>query len=256
MKNRSFVYHSYTDDFVVSRNQECTVPADYIWVHENAFYRFCSSLLYGFAKVIGYICCRLVFRLEIVNREILEPYMDKGFFLYGNHTQPQGDVVMPALAVRPKRIYTVISPANFGIPVIGKLLPMLGAIPVPGNPSQMRKHMDTVKQRVKEGSCVVIFPEAHVWPYCTFIRPFPDTAFFYPAESGAPAFSMTTVYRRRRHGSRPAVSLYIDGPFLPDMTIGRKERQQKLCSEVMASMVSNSSLSDYEYISYIKGGKE
>lgn len=256
MKQRSFVYQSYTDDFVVSKNQEFTLPSDYVWMHENGFYRFCSSLLYGLAKVIGAVCCRLVFHLEIHNREILKPYMAEGFFLYGNHTQPQGDVVMPALAVKPKRIYTVISPANFGIPVIGRLLPMLGAIPVPDNPLQMRNHIGTVKRRVDEGSCIVIFPEAHVWPYCTFIRPFPDTAFFYPAESGRPVFSLTTVYRKRRHGARPAVSLYLDGPFLPDMALSRKERQRKLKEEVSAAMAGRSALNNTEYVSYIKGGKE
>ncbi len=45
---------------------------------------------------------------------------------------------------------------------------------------------------------MTIFPEAHVWPYYTGIRPFGEAAFHYPVATGKPVYTMTVTYQRRR----------------------------------------------------------
>jgi hypothetical protein len=45
---------------------------------------------------------------------------------------------------------------------------------------------------------IMIFPEAHIWPYSTHIRPFGDESFVYPAELGAPVLAIATTYRPRK----------------------------------------------------------
>lgn len=235
-----------------SKNQNFKLPASYVWSCDRLWYRLGAWLLYRLALCIGWLYCRLALHLKIVNRGILKPYRGKGYFLYGNHTQPFGDVVIPALACAGQRIYTIVSPANLGIPFLGRLLPALGAIPVADNLRQMRQHTETVTKRIREGRSVVIYPEAHVWPYCTQIRPYDDTSFWYPAKLNAPVFSMTATYRKRRFGAKPALVLYLDGPFLPDEGQSLKERQKTLWTKVRSSMQQNSLRSNAEYWIYEK----
>ncbi len=49
---------------------------------------------------------------------------------------------------------------------------MLGALPVPDSISEYKKFSKAYKKRISDGHPVVIYPEAHVWPYYTGIRPF------------------------------------------------------------------------------------
>ena len=106
-----------------------------------------------------------------------------------------------------------------------------------------------------EKKCVVIYPEAHVWPYYTGIRPFPASSFRFPVECGAPVFVMTTTYQKRKTGRTPKAKIYVDGPFWPDDSLKKKERQQHLRDQVYACMTERSKNSTYDYIRYVKEGE-
>ncbi len=145
----------------------------------------------------------------------------------------------------------------------------------------MKKFLEAIRTRIGEKSCVILYPEAHVWPWYTGIRPFPDTSFRFPAEIPAPSFCMTTTYQRRKENPllrmihrlrrkeaakaegdrseadrerrvRPAITVYIDGPFYPEPGLHRKEQQKKLCEEIHACMERRSKNSTYEYVRYEK----
>jgi 1-acyl-sn-glycerol-3-phosphate acyltransferase len=149
-------------------------------------------------------------------------------------------------------MYAVASTANLGIPVIGKLLPLMGALPIPESLQEMKKFIAAIQYRIKENKCVVIYPEAHVWPFCNFVRPFPITSLQFPVSTKSPSFCMTTTYQKRRMGKKPKITVYIDGPFWPDHSLKEKEQQKKLCREIYDCMVKLSSNSTYEYIQYEK----
>lgn len=245
-------YHSFTDDVVVNENQNYQLPDDYIWIKNRRSYQIMASIVFGIAWVFSAFFCKFSLHITIKNRKVLKPYKMKGYFLYGNHTQPVGDVFSPARICGTKRFYSIASPANLGVPVVGKLLPMLGALPIPDEIHQMKKFWKAVMQRVKEGCCVVIYPEAHVWPYYTQIRPFPVTSFRFPVECDVPSFCMTTTYQKRKYGKTPRITMYVDGPFLPDQELSKKEQQKKLRDEIEACMRNRSQLSSFEYIHYEK----
>lgn len=248
---RVFTPASFDADVVESKNQHCPLPEDYRFIREDWGFRLWAGFLYGLTKAAGFLYCRTVLHLRFQNRAVLKAYRHRGIFLFGNHTQEFGDVVIPALAVRPQRIYTIASTANLGIPVIGKLLPAIGILPIPGSMERMREFMDAVRARSRQGHCVVVYPEAHVWPYYTGIRPFPATSFRFPVEESAPCFAMTTTYQKRRFGKRPKVTVYLDGPFFPEEGLtGRKEKQESLRTKIHDCMVRRSAQSNYDYIRY------
>ncbi|ANK58883.1 hypothetical protein BSQ39_11530 [Loigolactobacillus backii] len=245
-------YHSFTDDVVTSKNQNKHLPKDYKWLHTNVFYQLGSAITYAIAWLLGFCYCKLGLHLKVKNRQVIKKYQKSGFFLYGNHTQPIGDVVIPLQVALTKRAYVIASEANLGIPVIGQVIPMMGGLVIPGSLHQMRAFTAAVGQKVQQGHFVTIYPEAHVWPYYTKIRPFSTVSFHYPVQNKVPAFCMTTTYQKRRFGQKPRLTLYVDGPFLPDQTLSKKAQQEKLCKEVHACMVQRSQNSTYEYVKYEK----
>lgn len=245
-------YKTFSDDFVESKNQNYKLPSNYKWIHKNKIHHFLSKIVYIIAYIFSFFYCKFVLHVSIKNRKILKENKDKGYFVYGNHTQPIGDAFLPALVCSPKHIYTVVSPANLGIPILGKLLPIMGALPIPdtSNLTSMKSFMKAIFQRIHEKKCVIIYPEAHVWPYYTKIRPFPITSFKFPVKEGTPSYAMTVTYHKRKLGSKPKIIVYIDGPFLPEKTLDKKEQEIKLRDDIYKCMVNRSLSSTYSYIQY------
>lgn len=249
-KPETYVVADFTQDVVENAGQDYQLSEGYRWIRPEWYFRLWSAVSFRLVRFFGGIYCRFAFHASIKNRAVLKPYRKTGFYLYGNHTQPFGDVVLPALAVWPKRIYTIGSPANLGIPGLGKLLPAVGILPTPENFGQTKRFWAAVRQRAAEGCCVVTFPEAHVWPYYTEIRPFPEGSFRFPVEANLPAFCLTTTYQSRGEGKKPKLTAYLDGPFFPDPEKCGKDARRDLRDRVHARMVSRSALSDTAYIRY------
>ena len=245
-------YKSYIDDFIHSKNKGYQLPEDYVWLDERPHHRALSSVIYHLAWICSFFYVRLFRRIKIKNRKVLRKCRKRGYFLYGNHTQPVGDVFTPAYICGRKRIYTIAGQENMGLPGIGRLLLLLGALPVPDTLSQMKLFLEAIHRRIEENCCVVIYPEAHVWPYYTKIRPFPLTSFWFPVEYGVSAFCMTVTYQKKKQGRKPGMTIYMDGPFYPDKSLGKKEAQKKLHDEIFNCMQRRSSRSSYEYIRYRK----
>lgn len=244
-------YRSFSDDFVTTKEQSLRLPDGYKWIRTDPAYRFLAALSYALALAISSVWCRLFLHVRFKNRRALREARD-GAFIYGNHTQPVGDVFIPALASFPRRIYTVVSPANLGIPFIGRILPYLGALPIPDSLHDLGKFGDAISCRIGQKKNVVIYPEAHVWEYYTGIRPFPETSFSYPVKLDRPVFCMTTVYKKRRFGKKPAAVVYIDGPFYRDPDANPRKQSKELRDTVFECMQKRSLESNCRYIVYEK----
>lgn len=250
IKKDTRYYKSYEDDFIESKNQFYEISEDYIWYHKNPFYRISSWLVYKVATIIDFFYCKCILKVKVINSKALKKYKHTGYFLYGNHTQPVGDALIPTYVCGGKRVRVIVSPANLGIPVLGKILPMLGALPVPKTRKRLLKFKEAIDLRIKEGNCIVVYPEAHVWEYYTKIRPFSADSFRFPVENNMPTFCMTTTYQKSKRSEKPDITVYIDGPFFTNTTCLPKGQRQILRNEVYECMVKRSKNSTYEYIHY------
>jgi 1-acyl-sn-glycerol-3-phosphate acyltransferase len=193
---------------------------------------------------------------KFYGREKLKAARGKGYIIYANHTNPFHDVFGPALAAN-RRIFTIISPVNLKIPGIGKTLPYIGGLPLGGTLDEKIAFNDAVDRRLKQKNCLVIYPEAHVWPYYTGVRKFPagDKSFKYAVRNNVPIFTMTTTYHRRKdnkHGDLPRMDIYIDGPFWSDPKLSDDENRAKLAKEAYESMKKYAKKSTYNYFEYKK----
>ena len=248
-KQNSITYDNYTEDFVTSSNQDYELKSNYKWLNTSIIYKIISTILYFIAYLIALIYCKLFLRVSFQNKEILKEY--KGYYLFGNHTQMIGDALNPLLLTFPRKNYVVASTANLGIPFLGKILPFVGALPIPKKIHEKESLFNTMHTLVQNHS-ITIYPEAHLWPYYTKIRPLPVSSFRFPVKDNVPAFTMTTTYQKRKIGKRPKITIYIDGPFYPDDLPTKKEQATSLRDKVFKQMTIRSQKSTYSYIKYQK----
>ncbi len=246
-----YYYKTYDEDFLTSKKQQYTLKDNYKWIHKNIFYKIFSFLLYVFIVLFAFCYAKIFLHVTIKNKKLLKK--EKSYFLYCNHTQMLGDVFDPFLICFPHKPYIICSPSNLGIPILGKLLPMGGALPIPNNIHGLSKFKDAVNYHINKHP-IIIYPEAHLWPYATFIRDFPSTSMHYPIANNKKVFTATTTYTKRKRGKKPKITIYIDGPFLKDESLSKKEQQQMLHDQVFKAMQKRSKLSNYEYITYKKEG--
>ena len=143
---RIYYYNNLEDDVIKSNNQEYKLNSNYKWIKKNIFYKFFSYVIYFFVLIFAFIYLKLVLHIKVKNRRILKN--EKGYFLYANHTQMLGDVFVPFLICFPKRPYIICSTANLGIPFIGKLLPIAGALPIPDNIHDMIKFKEAINYHI------------------------------------------------------------------------------------------------------------
>ncbi|WP_125704225.1 1-acyl-sn-glycerol-3-phosphate acyltransferase [Lacticaseibacillus daqingensis] len=172
-----------------------------------------------------------------------------GCFLFVNHTQPVGDAFMPFVLGQSRPVYVVAAAANLAVPVLGRLIPRGGGLILPSHPRGLHAFGQTVAQAIADGAIVTLYPEAHVWPFATQIRPFVTGAFHYPVAAKAPVFVQTNTYQPGFWG-RPRITAYLDGPFWPDPSWSRQVQRQQLAQQVHATMCWRAQANTVEPIQY------
>ncbi|MBP5236015.1 MAG: 1-acyl-sn-glycerol-3-phosphate acyltransferase [Clostridia bacterium] len=242
MKHERVIYYSdpVNDDFAGTNIDTKEIDPDFRYIRNSVLWRVISFLVYyAVAIPVVWLVSKLWLGLRFENRIAVRKLKGRGFFLYGNHTQ-RLDAFIPSLAAFPRRAYIVAGPDVVSIPGIKNLVMMLGALPIPSSPSVLRRFIGSIGTRISERSCVAVFPEAHIWPFYTGIRPFPDTSFRYPVLTGAPCVAMVTTYRRRRglfsFFGRPGMTVTFSEIIDPDPGLPPRKAQAELCRQVFEFM--------------------
>lgn len=246
-----YYYQNFEEDFVQAPQQNLRLPLDYSWQQSNNFsQQLKSRISTRLARAFSYLLCNYYLKIKFSQAQILIPYQQQGLFLYCNHTLMVGDAFWPFQLFKQQKIALIAEPANLSLPVIGKLLPWAGALITPSYSHQMPQFLTAIAHRIKTNEAVIIYPEAHVWPYYTGIRPLNLAAFHYPVRYRAPSFCATVTYQRPLHGQRPQITIYVDGPFWPDQQQTSKQQQLQLQRQITTCLQKRSTFSNYEYIIY------
>lgn len=257
MRDKRVIYYSdpLQDDFASNHITAREIGPEYSFVHKGILWRAMSFLLYYLIAIpIVFLVSKVYLGLRIENREVLKDCVGSGYFLYGNHTRAL-DAFLPAFTAFPKRAYVVANPDAVSVPFLGNIAAMLGVLPIPTKFSGMREFLSAIEARYQQGNVVAIFPEAHIWPFYTDIRPFSDTSFRYPARLHAPVVAMVTTYRKRRglfaFCRRPGMTVTLSEPISPDPALSPKEAQEWLREQVYRFMKQVSDTKEnIEYIAY------
>ena len=250
---KKIIYYSdpLNDEFSGACIDKRTIDGSYRYIHKNPLWNFACYICTNILSIpIKYLYLKLKLHGKYVGRENLKPYRHKPYFVYANHTQTFADTFITSLPMYPKMHHFIVNPENVSIKGIEHIVEMLGALPIPEDIAGMKNFVDAVEKRISQNRAVIIYPEAHIWPFYTGIRPFKDVSFKYPSKLNVPVFTMTNTYQTYKNGKKFRLVTYIDGPFFPDMTLPLKERQKALRDVVFDNMSTNSRNSNYDHIIY------
>jgi 1-acyl-sn-glycerol-3-phosphate acyltransferase len=256
MENEKIIYYSdeLNDEFSTKKITPRVIDENYKYTHKNPLWNICSLLLQNVISMpIKVLYAKIKFKIKYIGKEKLKKYKHTGYFIYANHTQAFADTFIPSVANYPKRNYLIVNPENVSMRHLETFVEMLGAIPIPENKTAMKNFLNVIEKRIKNKSSVTIYPEAHIWPYYTKIRPFKEVSFKYPVQLKVPTFCMTNTYQAYgKNKNKIKIVTYIDGPFFSDEALSNKEQQKALRNAVYDCMVERSKNSNIEYIKYVK----
>lgn len=244
------------DDFAGNSIRTKPVTKGFRFAPDSRLWRVRSALVYYLiALPIVWVVSKVYLGVRFKNRRALRKLpRGQGFFLYGNHTRAL-DAFVPPLAAFPRKAYTVANSDVVSIPGLRRLVQLLGALPLPTELGAMPEFMAAMARRFREKSCIAIYPEAHIWPFYTGIRPFQSASFRYPVRAGAPVIAMVTTYRRRRGlfrlCRRPGMTVTLSDPMTADPSLSLRAAAEDLRARAYAFMLHVSQTEEnVEYIRY------
>lgn len=256
MKNKKIYYYEdeLNDEFSTAQITPRKIDKNYIYLHRNPIWNICSILAQNVLSMpikISYLKFKL--KIKYIGKEKLKKHKNTGYFIYANHTQVFADTFIPSIPVYPKRNFFIVNPANVSMKGSGTIIEMLGAMPIPNERNGMKNFLEAIENRINKNYSITIYPEAHIWPYYTKIRPFKSVSFKYPVKMDKPSFCMTNTYKAYgKNKDKAKIITYIDGPFFADKTLPLKEQQEDLRNKIYNCMVERSKNNDIEIIKYEK----
>ncbi|MBQ3001921.1 MAG: 1-acyl-sn-glycerol-3-phosphate acyltransferase [Bacilli bacterium] len=255
-ENKKVIYYSdeLNDDFAENNIKKKPLGKSFKYVHRNPIYRFFETILYYIiALPLVWLMQKFYSHQKFVNRKVFKKAKKTGYFIYSNHTQMLNDAYIGSLASVPKKCFVIANPDATSIRGLRLIVQALGAIPLGTTMSENISLMKCIEKRMEQKSSIMIFPEAHIWPYYTKIRNFKYQSFRYPSRLNKPIFVLTNCYQKRKWSKKPKILTYVDGPFYPDNTLSELEAAKKLRDIAYNVMTERTKkYSTYEYIKYIK----
>ena len=102
---------------------------------------------------------------------------------------------------------------------------------------------EAMKDVLKEGKWLHVFPEAACWSFFPGIRPFRSGIFKLAVEEDFPVLPMVVKYRKcnafyRLFKKHPNASLIIGAPVMPDYSLNEKERAMDLMNRCRVEMMN------------------
>lgn len=243
------------EDYAGTNISADTVGVDFPFYPKSAAFRIFGWMAYYLLAIpLVHFYCFCVCAFRIKGKQKMRQLKHSGYFLYANHSHFTDAFLAPILAF-PKRAFVLVSPDTVSLKGIRTLVQMLGAIPIPQERKALPVFMKAVEERAAEDRCIAIFPEAHMWNFCTFARPFHAGSFRYPISLDLPAVAVAVTYQQRRFPliRHPKRTVYVSDPIYPDKSLSPREAQRKLAAEAEAFIKEKTEqYSDYRYFDYRK----
>lgn len=147
------VYYSdeLNDEFAGDNIKAKTIDENYKYLHKSPFKLLTHLFWYRMvAYPLAIIYMKLKYHHKVVNRRALKQCKKTGYFIYGNHTHNIGDALIPTLVNKWKDTYVIVHANNVSMPILGKITPSIGAIPLPDNLEATKNFTKCIEYRIKK----------------------------------------------------------------------------------------------------------
>ncbi len=224
------------------------LPIDdtYSFMQHSRGFRLFSRVFRRFAIIVLSIHIRFFFGLRLRGKENLH-MVQGGMVSICNHVNML-DCAMIGCALHKRLIHYPTLKSNLEIPVIRKLVKVLGGFPIPETGAAFLSFAQKVKELLTGGDVVHLFPEGSLEPYHDGIRPFEKGAFSFAYDCNVPILPFVITYHeitgvRRLFRRKPDLALTILPPVMPDQNVPRGAEVNRLrafCHDEMSRIFENS----------------
>ena len=247
------------DDFDEVGLTRPPVPEGYKYKRKNVSYNFFGAILYHIiAKPILAIYC-LFKGIKVKNKKNLKVLKGQGAYIYSNHTAITDVFKFQSYVFFFGRRVNILGYSDtLSMPIVKSIARMLGYLPVPlkGDMKNLLSLSDACNFYINKKQFVLIYPEAHIWPYYTKVRNFLSNSFTYPARYMSPVVPVITIWRKPRIGRKPKQTIVFGTPIFPKQEFNANQNKDYLYNECLKQMKDiASSYPQFEYIKYIKKDK-
>lgn len=253
MKQKTFYYKDeVNDDFAKTHLKRPNIDENYKFIRSNKVNNFFSALLYYIICVPILATVSKIDGVKVKGRYKLKAFRNKPIFIYANHTSYLDSFVIQSLVCGYKRTNIIGYSDATTIPIAKHIARAAGYLPIPSTPKATAKFLDAIRYYTEHNQNILIYPEAHIWPTYTKIRPFLKTSFHYPAKLHVPVIPIVTVYRKSKLSKHPKMTLVVGDPIYPIDDLNDNENKQYLrdsCYEQMRKI--SSFYNQYEYHKFV-----
>lgn len=248
------------DDFNDLGNDRPSVPENYGYIRKNWFANFFYAILYHFFAKVFLGLFTVCHGIRFKDKKNIKKLKGKGAYIYSNHVSISDAFKFQTVPFFFRRRVNILAYSDsLSIPVARKIVKGLGYLPVPlkGDVDNALRLAEACNHYVQKKQYILIYPEAHIWPYYTKIRNFPAGSFSYPAKHMTPVLPAVTVWRKPLIGKKAKQTVIFLEPIFPREDYNATQNIQylhKKCLEAMNEVAN--SISQYEYIKYIYRPKE
>lgn len=238
------------DDFDEMGLKRPPVPENYNYNRKHKILDWITYYLFG-KPIMGLYC--FFHGIRVKNRKHLRDLRKTGYFIYANHVAVADCFKYPAYCVPVKRVTVIGYSDTLSMKGVRGIAKAIGYLPIPDDIHNMRKMREAITNLVcKKKEIVLIFPEAHIWPYYTKIRNFKAVSFTYPAELNKPVVPAVTIWRGKP-GKKPKQTVVFGTPIYPDPELNAMENKNYLHEQCLLQMKEIADkYPQVEYIKYIK----
>lgn len=259
-KPKKTIYYKdeLNDDFAGTKIKTKPVDKNFKYIRKSFIWKFFSWVFYYLIAVpIVAFYCFVIRGVKIKNKKAVKRARKgrkEGIFFYCNHTYIL-DPFNVNMVSMPYRNQILASLDTFSIKGLKSIVQMLGAIPVPKDIATLRKLNNAIEYNIKHKKNIAIYPEAHIWPYYTGVRPFRDASFSYPVNLNSPVVAVFTAYSKPtglfKKLRKTNMTLIVSDPIYSDPEKSKKEAKKELRDKVYEFMCDCSKkYSTYDYYVY------
>lgn len=236
------------DDFDEVGLKRPPVPKNYQYLRKL---HVLSWMAYYFIArpILGTYC--FFHGIRVKGKKNLKAVKKTGYFLYSNHVAISDVFKFSSYALW-RRVNIIGYSDTLSLKGIGGLVRALGYLPIPDDIDNMKKLKEATRVLVNKKEVVLIYPEAHIWPYYTKIRNFKDVSFTYPAEFNKPVVPAVTIFTGKPN-RKPRQTIIFGKPIFPNPELTPLENKRELHEQCLLQMKDIASrYPQVEYIEYIK----
>lgn len=243
------------DDFDRILSKRPDVKPGYKFIRSNHFANFFGNILYHGIAVPVLALISFFSGMKVEGRKNLKILKKNGGFIYSNHVSVP-DVYKFATPICVGRRVNIIGYTDcLAVPILRGIVRQLGYLPLPNSEDTINKIalIRALKYYVKKKKqIVVIYPEAHIWPYYTKIRNFKCQTLKYPVMLKAPVVPAVTTWRKVWYCKKPKQTIKIGTPIFPREDFSNEQNTEYMYNETLSQMKKMAeSVKQYEYIKYI-----